>query len=93
MNIIAFPGIGLEMKVPQIAFSLFGIDIYYYSICIVLGIVVALFLCKLCKENYNIQFDITLEIILLAIVFGICGARLYYVIFNLNYYLQNPLIY
>ena len=53
MNIVKFPGLGLELNVPRIAFQLFGINIYFYAICIVLGISVALILSKLSKEIWN----------------------------------------
>lgn len=88
---INFPGLGLNLNVPQIAIKIFGINIYWYAICIVLGIVVALVLCGRSKENFNVKFDFIIECILFAIVFGVIGARLYYVLFNLDYYLQNPI--
>ncbi len=91
MNIVTFPGLGLKFEVSKVAFQLFGIDIYSYAICIVVGIVMALILCKKSEDNYYIKFDAVLETMLFAIVFGIVGARLYYVFFNLEYYLQSPL--
>ena len=91
MNIVKFPGLGLELNVPRIAFQLFGINIYFYAICIVLGISVALILSKLSKEKYEIEYEKLIEIMLGAIIFGYIGARLYYVIFNLNKYINNPI--
>ena len=90
MSLIKFPGLNIEFNVPTIAFELFGINIYYYAICIVLGIIVALILCKISKEKFNIEFDKVLEIMFWAIIIGYIGARLYYVIFNLSKYLQEP---
>lgn len=89
MHTVSFPGIGLNFEISRVAFQLFGVDIYYYAICIVTGIIIALCLCKWSKDNYYVRFDDVLEIILFAIIFGIFGARAYYVIFNLNYYLSN----
>lgn len=90
MNSVAFPGLNLEFDVSKVAFNLFGVDIYSYAICIVLGIITALIFCKISEDNYYIKFDCLLEIMLFVIVFGIVGARIYYVLFNLYYYLQNP---
>jgi phosphatidylglycerol:prolipoprotein diacylglycerol transferase len=42
---INFPGLNLSFNINQIAFTIFGIDIYYYAICIICGIVLALILC------------------------------------------------
>lgn len=91
MDIIKFPGLGLDFEVSKVAFSLFGINIYNYAFCIVFGIIFALILCKNSKENYYIKFDALLEIMILALLVGIIGARLYFVIFNLEYYLENPI--
>lgn len=91
MDIVKFPGLGIDLEISKIAFSIFGIDIYNYAFCIILGISVALILCKKSKNNYYIKFDAALEILILALIFGIIGARLYFVIFNLEYYLKNPI--
>ena len=90
MNLVKFPGLNMEFDVPRIAFELFNINIYYYAVCIVLGIVVALLLCKFSKEKFNIEFDKVLEIMFWTIIIGFIGARFYYVIFNLSNYLQEP---
>lgn len=91
MNIVKFPGVNLEFQFSKIAISIFGVNIYKYAICIVLGIVVALILCKLSKENYGVEFDFVVENFVIGIVFGIIGARLYFVIFNFKYYYKNVL--
>ena len=88
---IRFPGLDLSVSVPQIALKIFGINIYWYAICIVFGIILALILCSKSKENFNIKFDFVFESLMFAIIFGIIGARLYYVLFNLQYYLKNPI--
>ena len=75
---------------PQIAFKILNIDIYFYSICIVSGIVVSLFLGAISKEKFNIKFDDLLEIFIYSLIGGIIGARLYYCIFNIKFYLLNP---
>lgn len=89
MNVVKFPGIGLEFSFSEIAFSIFGNEIYKYAVCIVIGIVVALVLARLSKEKFNIDYSFLLENSILAIIFGTIGARLYYVLFNLDYYSQN----
>lgn len=91
MNIVKFPGLNLEFKFSQIAFSLFGIDVYKYAVCIVLGIIIALILCRLSKEKFDVDYSFVLENCIIAIIFGTIGARLYYILFNLDYYYENPL--
>lgn len=89
MNIVKFPGLNLEFEFSKIAFSIFGISVYKYAICIVVGIVVALILCKLAKEKFDVEYSFVLENTILAIIFGTIGARLYFVLFNLEYYSKH----
>ena len=89
MNIVRFPGVGLEFEFSKVAFSIFGVSIYKYAMCIVLGIVVALILAKLSKNKFNIDYSFVLENTIIGIIVGTLGARLYYVLFNLDYYLNN----
>lgn len=89
MNIVKFPGLNLEFEFSKIAFSFLGIDVYKYAVCIVLGIMVALILSKFSKENYDISYDFVLENVILGIFVGIIGARLYFVLFNIEHYSQN----
>ena len=91
MSTVTFPGLGFDFEVSKVAFQIAGIDIYSYAVCIVLGIITALIFCMMSEDNYYIKFDCVMETILFAIIFGIIGARLYYVLFNLEYYLTNPL--
>ncbi len=90
MSIVKFPGLNLEINISDIIFSIFGIKIYTYAFCIVVGIILALVLCKFSKENFGIEFDKVLDISIIALIFGIIGARIYYVIFNIQYYMKDP---
>ena len=90
MNIVTFPGLNLSFEFSKIAFTILGIPVYKYAICIVSGILIALLLCRLNKEKFNIEYEFILENVVLGIFFGIIGARVYYVLFNLEYYINNP---
>ena len=89
MNLVKFPGLNINLKVPQIAFSVFGIEVYMYAICIVIGIIVAAILCNISKEKFENKFENILDIGIFSLFFGIIGARIYFIIFNLEYYLNN----
>ena len=77
----------------RVAISLFKINIYWYSIFILLGIIVAYFLIIKESKKHNIDKNIINDMIFYGIIFGILGARLYYVIFNYEYYINNTIIY
>lgn len=42
------------------------------------------------KEKYGIKFEDLLEILIYSLIGGILGARIYYCLFNLKFYLLNP---
>lgn len=73
-----------------IAFNLFGIDIYWYAIIITMAFIIGLIILKINEGKYNIKFDDCLDIFIITFPVSIIGARLYYIIFNLQYYFQNP---
>ncbi|MDR0847383.1 MAG: prolipoprotein diacylglyceryl transferase [Lactobacillales bacterium] len=68
---------------------LFGF-IHVYAICILLGIITGVASAMILAPKYDISRDALTDLILIFIPAGIVGARIYYVIFNLDYYLNNP---
>ena len=57
MHIVTFPGLNLSFEVSKIAFTIFGISVYKYAVCIVLGIVLALVLSKIAKQKFDIEYN------------------------------------
>ena len=86
---IRFPYLGLEFH-PGQTFNLFGISVAYYGICIGLamftGAFIVYYIAHRTKQNVEDYLDFTI----LAIIFSIIGARLYYCIFNWELYADNP---
>lgn len=74
-----------------IALELGPISIYWYSITMFLAILTGsfIFIKSAKKKGYNEKF--LSDLVFYGAIFGIIGARIYYVIFNLGYYLANPL--
>jgi phosphatidylglycerol:prolipoprotein diacylglycerol transferase len=67
-----------------VAFNIFGLDIYWYAIIIVSGMLVAILLCqRLCKYR-GLKSDIVLDMAIVCIPLGVIGARLYYIAFDTN---------
>lgn len=73
-----------------IAIKLGPLAIRWYSICIVTGLILAVYLTIREAPKKNIKSDDVLDFILIAFPLAIVGARLYYVIFDWDYYLKNP---
>ena len=66
--------------------SIFGFTIYFYSLCILLGIFIAYYLINKEAKKNNIDKDFIFNLVFYGIIFGILGARIYYVIFSFDYY-------
>lgn len=75
----------------RVAFDLGIIKIYWYSIFIFLGIISATTIIYLESKKQKINEDFLINLVFNAILVGILGARIYYVLFNLDYYLKNPI--
>ena len=41
-NLVQFPGLGLEFTINRVAFSIGSIHIYWYGVCIAVGLCLAL---------------------------------------------------
>ncbi len=83
---VHFPGFGLTFPIQPIAFRWFGVDIYFYAICIVVAILMAMVCMYRSKEKFGIKIDFLSETLMLAIIVGFIGARIYYVAFNFENY-------
>ena len=86
MNPIVFPGLGLELNINRVAFSVFGKDIYWYGIIIACGFVLAVIYCYYNAKRFGIEKDRVIDFILFAAPGGIIGARIYYVLFYPSLY-------
>lgn len=75
----------------RVALDLGFIQIYWYSIFIFLGMLVACAVIYKEAKKRGIEEETLINMTFSTVVFGIIGARLYYVIFNLPYYTKNPL--
>ncbi len=65
------------------------INIYFYSLCILMGVILALIaIMKEVKKN-KIDKDKFYDLAFYTLIFGILGARIYYVIFNMDYYINH----
>lgn len=88
-NSISFPNLGITLNNVGKMISFFGIDVAYYGIIIVTGMIVGLFVAQKeavrTRQNKEIYFDYAIY----AYIFSIIGARIYYVVFSWDYYKNN----
>ncbi len=87
---VSFPGLGLEMKINPVAFTIGSFEVFWYGIIIGIGFALALFFALKNVNRFGIDRDGFIDCVLVGLVFGIIGARLYYVIFRWGeYYSQH----
>lgn len=90
MTNITFPAFNINISISRTAFTIGGVHIYWYAIFIAVAILVAILALKKDCKKYNIKYNDILELMILILPIAIICARLYYVIFNMQYYLNNP---
>lgn len=73
-----------------VAISIGSLTITWYSICILSGVILAYILICVEAKKHNIQTNFVSNLVFYCVIFGILGARIYYVLFNLDYYTLYP---
>lgn len=88
---IAFPNLGIYLENVPRYFTIFGFEIYYYGVFIVIGMIAGLFLAlrlaKVTGQNPDTYWDFALIVIFVSVL----GARIYYVIFEWDSYKDDLL--
>ncbi|PXV69952.1 prolipoprotein diacylglyceryl transferase [Halanaerobium congolense] len=78
--------------IDPVMIEIFSLPIRWYGVIIVSGIIISLVILNyLLQGEDEFDFEFFLDYIIIALPLGIISARLYYVIFNLDYYLEEPL--
>ena len=88
---IAFPNLGIYLENVPKSFSIFGFEIALYGIIIAVGVVLAFAVITRAAKKDGIDPDDFYDMGIWVLVFGILGARAYYVIFSWDYY-KNDLL-
>lgn len=73
-----------------ILISIGNFSIRWYSILILIGIILGYLIAKKEATRFNIDSEFLFNMVFYMIIFGILGARLYYVVFNWNLYAAKP---
>ncbi len=87
MVTISFPGLGIDnFKVNPVALDLGKIEIRWYALIITLGMILAVVYCMFRAKQEGISMDNLYDMALFGIIFGVVGARAYYVLMSLDSY-------
>ncbi len=77
------------MDINPVAFSIFNIDIMWYGILIGSGVLIGTLLALREARRIGFRDEDLMDLLIIAIPSAIIGARLYYVIFQFDYYKNN----
>lgn len=78
---VQFPALGLEFTVNRVAFSIGGFNIYWYGVLIAAGMVLAMLFAFSRADDFGINSDRLIDVVLVGAVMAIVCARIYYVAF------------
>ncbi len=89
MDKLSFPGLGIKepFSIPKSFKFLFGREIAWYGVIICIGIILAITYAIFRAKREKVKTDDIVDISFFLVIFGILGARLYYVIFEFDRYL------
>ena len=87
MVTISFPGLGIEpFTVNKVAFTVGGLEVRWYGLIIVTGIILAFAYASWRAKQAGIKFDDMIDMAIVVVPLGIVSARLYYVLTSLDQY-------
>lgn len=85
-NPISFPRLGFTVNPSRVAFSIFGLDIYWYGIIIATGFALAVFYALYRIRQEGIDEDKFFDVLIITTPAALICTRLYYVIFEWKQY-------
>ena len=72
-------------------FKLGSYGVRWYSLLILIGVILGIILIKKEGKRFNISGDMLFNLAFWTIIIGILGARIYYVLFNFSTYRSDPI--
>ena len=78
-------------EITNVAFNIFGIDIYWYAILIVTAIIIGIIWCKIHDGRFGIKFEDIIDLLVFALPIAFICARIYYCVFAWNEFSGNLL--
>ena len=89
LNEIYFPKLGWRFHIDPTAFKIGNFEIQWYGIIITVGLLLALIYCFPKMRRFGLDSDRAVDAVIGGVLGGIVGARLYYVLFNLDEYKKD----
>lgn len=88
---IAFPNLGIYLENVPKSFSIFGFNIAFYGLIIGIGVLLGILMAEHMAKKTGQDPDLYWDFAIYAVIFSVIGARIYYVIFQWDYYKDDLL--
>lgn len=75
----------------RLLLSIFGINIYWYGLFLFLGFCLGIIIFLILSKKEEINKNFAYDLIFYPILAGVIGARLFYVLYFLDYYISKPI--
>lgn len=80
---IEFPNLfSGDIMISRVAFTVFGIDIYWYGLLIAVGVVLGFIYAMKRAPQFGVLADTVFDVAFIGVIGGFIGARAYYCIFH-----------
>lgn len=83
-TLVEFPGLGIDLTISNVAFTVFGIDIYWYAVFIVTGMLLAMWFAMKQCPRFGLDSDTLFWVVLISIFGGVVCARIMSILFDQN---------
>ena len=87
---VFFDGLGVSFNIPSVAFTIGSYEVHWYGIIIAFGFALAVLYGGRTAYKWKMSLEGMTDVLIWGTLFGIVGARLYYVAFEWDYFSQNP---
>ena len=87
---IAFPNLGIYIETLRNNLRIGNFTIAYYGVIIAIGMLIGFYVAVHFGKTIGVSDDTLYDIFIICVIFGIIGARAYYVLFRWDYYQIRP---
>ena len=90
-TMIEFPNLGIYLADVGKSITIINFDIAFYGITIGIGMLMGILIASWQAKRVGVNPEHIVDVAMYGIVFGIIGARIYYVVFSWDMYKDDPL--
>ncbi|MBR1483375.1 MAG: prolipoprotein diacylglyceryl transferase, partial [Ruminococcus sp.] len=87
---VSFPFLNWNFTINRVAFSVGTFSVYWYGLIIATGLMLAILYARFTAPRFQLNFSKLMNCVIVGLITGIIGARLYFCLFKWDYYSAHP---